>query len=222
MWSLATQKSIPLLYASSAATYGNGEYGYKDDPETLRKITPLNPYGKSKHEFDKWVFKQDKAPPYWAGFKFFNVYGPNEYHKGRMASVVFHAFNQIKETGKMNLFRSHRPEFKDGEQLRDFIYVKDVVNTLYWFMQKPRPNDLYNLGTGYARPFLALANALFSALKTDPVIEFIDIPVDIRNYYQYYTQADMKKLKGIGYRKAPHSLESGIKRYVSKYLLKNG
>ena len=219
MWHLAATKGIPLLYASSAATYGDGKYGYKDDLETLREIVPLNLYGKSKHEFDKWVLRQNQEPPYWAGFKFFNVYGPNEYHKGRMASVVFHAFHQISETGKMELFRSHNPNFNDGEQMRDFIYVKDVVNVLFWFIQKPRQSGIYNLGTGFARPFLALANATFAAMKKEPDIRFIDIPQDIRERYQYYTQADMGKLKKIGYRKPPHSLEKGIKEYVAHYLI---
>lgn len=219
IWHLASQYGIPLLYASSAATYGNGEFGYKDDIATINKIVPLNPYGKSKQEFDKWVMMQTKTPPCWAGFKFFNVYGPNEYHKGRMASVVFHAFHQISETGKMNLFRSHRPDFKDGEQTRDFVYVKDVTNVLHWFMQKPRPSGIYNLGTGYARPFTALAESTFKAMKQNPNINFIDIPEDIRERYQYYTQADMSKLKGIGYRKKGHSLESGIKDYVTHYLM---
>ncbi|MDL2311756.1 ADP-glyceromanno-heptose 6-epimerase [Bacteroidales bacterium OttesenSCG-928-B11] len=218
LWSFCTYRSIPLLYASSAATYGNGEFGYKDSLETTRKITPLNLYGKSKQEFDLWVSKQSSEPPYWAGFKFFNVYGPNEYHKGRMASVIFHAFNHIKEHGNMNLFRSHNPEFADGEQMRDFIYVKDVTNVLYWFLQKPRQSGIYNLGTGYARPFLALANATFAALKKEPNINFIDIPEDIRDKYQYYTEADMRKLRDAGYRKKARSLEDGTKNYVQKYL----
>ena len=221
VWHFAAMNGIPLLYASSAATYGDGRFGYKDDINTLKKIEPLNPYGRSKNEFDKWILKQPKEPPYWAGFKFFNVYGPNEYHKGRMASVVFHAFNKISETGKMELFRSHKPEYNDGEQIRDFIYVKDVTNVLLWFIQKPRQSGIYNLGTGFARPFLALTNATFKAMKIVPDISFIDIPVDIREQYQYYTQADMSKLKRTGYRKAPHSLEKGVKEYVMRYLMSN-
>lgn len=220
VWSFCTFRSIPLLYASSAATYGNGEFGYKDDLTTTRKIVPLNPYGKSKQEFDLWVSKQSSTPPYWAGFKFFNVYGPNEYHKGRMASVIFHAYNQIDKYGKMNLFRSHNSDFADGEQMRDFIYVKDVTNVLYWFLQKPKQSGIYNLGTGYARPFLALAKATFKAMEMNPEINFIDIPEDIRDKYQYYTQADMKKLRDVGYRKKSHSLEEGTWNYVRKYLMK--
>jgi len=221
MWSFATKHGIPLLYASSAATYGDGKFGYSDSEENIPKLVPLNAYGKSKNEFDKWVLKQKNQPPYWAGFKFFNVYGPNEYHKGRMASVIYHSYNQINATGKIKLFRSHNPAYLDGEQLRDFIYVKDVVNVLYWFLQKPRKSSIYNLGTGYARHFLSLANATFKALNIEPSIEFIDIPTDIRNQYQYYTQAEMKKLKSLGYRKSFHSLENGIDEYVTRYLNKN-
>ncbi len=221
MWSFATKHGIPLLYASSAATYGDGRFGYSDNEKNISKLVPLNAYGKSKNEFDKWVLKQKNQPPYWAGFKFFNVYGPNEYHKGRMSSVIYHSYNQIHETGKIKLFRSHNPAYLDGEQLRDFIYVKDVVNVLYWFLQKPRKSSIYNLGTGYARHFLSLANATFKALNIEPSIEFIDIPIDIRNQYQYYTQAEMKKLKSLGYRKSFHSLENGIDEYVTRYLKKN-
>jgi ADP-L-glycero-D-manno-heptose 6-epimerase len=221
MWSFATKHGIPLLYASSAATYGDGEFGYSDSEENIPKLVPLNAYGKSKNEFDKWVLKQKNQPPYWAGFKFFNVYGPNEYHKGRMASVIYHCYNQIHETGKIKLFRSHNQAYLDGEQLRDFIYVKDVVNVLYWFLRKPRKSSIYNLGTGYARHFLSLANATFKALNIEPSIEFIDIPLDIRNQYQYYTQAEMKKMKSLGYRKSFHSLENGIDEYVTRYLKKN-
>ena len=137
-----------------------------------------------------------------------------------MASVIFHAFHQIQETGQMKLFLSHKPEYKDGEQLRDFVYVKDVVSALYWFMNHPRQSGIYNLGTGFARPFIALVNATFKAMKIEPNIEFIDIPEDIRDKYQYYTQAEMHKMRAAGYRKPFHSLEDGVKNYVSKYLMK--
>lgn len=219
IWYIAAKYGIPLFYASSAATYGDGKFGYKDDMETMNKIVPLNPYGKSKHEFDKWVLKQTNKPPYWAGFKFFNVYGPGESHKGRMASVVYHAFNQINEKGSVDLFRSHRPDFEDGMQLRDFIYVKDIATVLYWFMQKPRNSDIYNLGTGFARSFWALATATFKAMKKEPEIHFIDIPVDIREQYQYYTQADMGKMRKIGYKKPFHSLEKSVKDYLTNFLI---
>lgn len=219
MWSFAAQHGIPLLYASSAATYGDGKFGYNDDVATIAKIQPLNPYGKSKNDFDRWVLKQTKKPPFWAGFKFFNVYGPNEYHKGRMASVIFHTFNQIRETGKMKLFRSHIPEVQDGEQLRDFVYVKDVVAVLAWFMEHLPASGIYNLGTGFARPFIALATNTFKAMGLEPNIEFIDIPEDIREKYQYYTQAEMAKMRGVGYKKAFTTLEKGTADYVKNYLI---
>lgn len=221
IWELAAKHQIPLIYASSAATYGNGEFGYSDDPILIPKLQPLNPYGKSKNEFDKWVLKQTNQPPFWTGFKFFNVFGPNEYHKGRMASVVFHSFNQIQENQQTKLFKSHRPDFKDGEQTRDFIYVKDVVNTIAWFMNHKPQSGIYNLGTGYARPFIALAQATFKALKLEPNIEFVDMPQDIREKYQYYTQADIRRLKRVGKAKAFRSLEISVRDYVQQYLAKN-
>jgi ADP-L-glycero-D-manno-heptose 6-epimerase len=221
IWTLAAKNGIPLIYASSAATYGDGKYGYADDHSIIHKLEPLNPYGKSKNEFDKWVLKQSTTPPFWAGFKFFNVFGPNEFHKGRMASVVFHSFYQINSTGKSKLFKSHHSDFKNGEQMRDFIYVKDVVNVLNWFMNYTPQNGIYNLGTGYARPFIALANATFKALKSTPNIEFIDIPIDIRDKYQYYTQAEMQKTRKVGLKKQFKPLELSIKDYIVQHLIKN-
>lgn len=212
---------IPLLYASSAATYGAGEYGYSDSHEIIPQLKPLNPYGESKNEFDKWVLQQKEFPPFWCGLKFFNVYGPNEAHKGRMASVVFHGYNQIKKEGKMKLFRSHREDFKDGMQLRDFIYVKDVVDVLLWFWQQQKHNGIYNLGTGKARSFIDLANSTFTALNMAPAIEWIDIPADIRAKYQYFTEADMHKLRSAGYTKPFTLLEEGVKDYVQNYLNKD-
>ena len=227
MWNYCTEKNIPLVYASSAATYGNGEFGYKDSHDILDKLQPLNPYGISKNEFDKWALKQSfsplqerVAPPFWAGLKFFNVYGPNEYHKARMASVIFHSFNQIKATGKVKLFKSHKPEFKDGEQLRDFIYVEDVAAVCYWLMKNHIDSGLYNLGTGKARTFDDLVKATFAGMAKEAVIEYIDMPEDIRDKYQYFTEADMNKLKNAGYIKAFYSLEDGVGEYVKKYLLK--
>jgi len=210
-----------LIYASSAATYGMGEYGYNDDHAIVNKLKPLNPYGESKNDFDKWVLKQTKTPPFWAGLKFFNVYGPNEYHKGRMASVIFHAFHQIKNTGKVKLFRSHNPEFNDGEQLRDFVYVKDVVDVILFLMKTKPASGLYNLGTGTARSFVDLATATFAALGLEPVIEFIDTPEDIRDKYQYFTEANMDKLIGVGYSKPFTSLEEGVGDYVKNYLVES-
>jgi len=221
MWELATACGVPLLYASSAATYGDGKLGYDDDTKLLSQLEPLNEYANSKHKFDKWAIEQMKTPPCWAGFKFFNVYGPNEYHKGRMASAVFHGFNEVAKTGKMTLFKSHNPNYKDGEQMRDFIYVKDVVNILLWFMQKPRKSDIYNLGTGFARPFLSLANAVFKALDKEVCINWENTPLKYRDKYQYYTQAEMKKLRIIGFKKHLRSIEPGIRDYIKRYLQNN-
>lgn len=221
MWSFASKHAIPLVYASSAATYGAGELGYKDEERLAYQLQPLNPYGKSKNEIDKWVLKQVNTPPLWYAFKFFNVYGPNEYHKGRMASVILHSYHQIMETGCVKLFRSHRPDFEDGMQLRDFVYVKDVVRTIYWFMNHRPTNGIYNLGTGLARPFYALATSTFEAMKLSPNIEFVDIPEDIRDKYQYFTQAEMRKIREAGYKRPFYSLESGVKSYVTRYLMKN-
>lgn len=219
VWYLCSFFQIPMLYASSAATYGNGEYGYDDhDLSLIEKLEPLNPYGDSKNTFDKWALAQDAKPPKWAGLKFFNVYGPNEYHKGRMASVVFHAFNQIKKGGSMKLFRSHRSDFVDGFQLRDFIYVKDVVDVCIYFYKNKVDSSIYNLGTGTARSFLELATATFNAMQKPPQIEWIDIPIDIRNKYQYYTEATMTKLIATGYTQSFQSLEQGIHDYVVHYL----
>lgn len=219
VWNLCVKYQIPLVYASSAATYGLGEYGYKDDHSIIEKLKPLNPYGDSKNDFDKWVLKQDKFPPFWAGLKFFNVYGPNEYHKGRMASVIFHAFNQIGETGKMKLFRSHNPDYKDGEQLRDFVYVKDVVDVCIFLMEKKPASAIYNLGSGKARTFLDLVKNTFKAMGKEEHIEFIDTPADIRDKYQYFTEADMHKLIDQGYTQPFHTLEEGVADYVKNYLI---
>lgn len=263
MWNFCTKHQIPLVYASSAATYGLGEFGYEDSHEVVSKLKPLNPYGDSKNEFDKWVLERcfDSAqqpvgkkidsnletlgfnnpnpqkennkrslsssavrinsaegPPFWAGLKFFNVYGPNEYHKSRMASVIFHAYNQIAENGSMKLFRSHRPDYTDGGQLRDFVYVKDVVNVCLFMMNHKPESGLYNLGTGKARTFKDLALATFSALSKEPQINFIDTPADIRDKYQYFTEADMSKLIRNGYTTPFHTLEEGVKDYVQNYL----
>lgn len=219
IWDYCVQQKIPLIYASSAATYGAGELGYKDDHDLTEKLQPLNPYGVSKNEFDKWALRQTAQPPFWAGLKFFNVYGPNEYHKGRMASVIFHAFNQVRSAGKVKLFRSHRPDFKDGQQLRDFIYVKDVAKVCHWLMGHSVPSGLYNLGTGKARSFEDLAKATFAGMGKEPVIEYIDMPEDIRDKYQYFTEADMGKLRQAGYTGAFTTLEEGVKDYVVNYLL---
>jgi len=220
LWELGVKFQIPLIYASSAATYGMGEFGFHDNHEVIEKLKPLNPYGVSKNEFDKWVLQQSTTPPFWAGFKFFNVFGPNEYHKGRMASVIFHTFNQIIESGEMKLFHSHNPDFKDGEQLRDFIYVKDLCEILLFMMKHKKDNGIYNLGTGKARSFNDLASATFKALDKIPKISFIDTPEDIREKYQYFTEANMQKLRSIGYANSFTTLEGGVEDYVKTYLIK--
>ena len=229
VWTYCTENKVPLIYASSAATYGSGELGYRDDHEIIEKLQPLNPYGISKNEFDKWAVQQIKEgksyPPFWAGLKFFNVYGPNEYHKGRMASVIWHAYNQIKKEGVVKLFRSHKEGYKDGEQLRDFVYVKDVVNVMGWMMLSMVHgpwtmdlNGLYNLGTGQARTFNDLVKATFAGLDKPSNIVFIDMPEDIRSTYQYFTEAAMQKLRNAGYTDAFYTLESGVDDYVRNYL----
>jgi ADP-L-glycero-D-manno-heptose 6-epimerase len=228
LWNYAAEKQIPFIYASSAATYGGGENGYDDSHAILDKLVPLNPYGVSKNEFDKWAITQTAIPVFWAGLKFFNVYGPNEYHKGRMASVIFHSFNQIKVTGHVKLFKSHNKEYRDGEQLRDFVYVKDVVNVIYWMVNKMIESDwdksfngLYNLGTGAARSFYDLAANTFIAQGLEPKIEFIDMPLDIRDKYQYFTEAKIDKLISAGYTKPFSNLEEGVKDYLANYLVCN-
>ena len=221
IWDYCMMKQIPLVYASSAATYGSGELGYKDDHELPFRLEPLNAYGISKNEFDKWAIQQHSHPPFWAGLKFFNVYGPNEYHKGRMASVIWHAYQQIKNNGTVKLFKSHRPDFKDGQQLRDFIYVKDILNVCFWLMEnfdKIPGNGLYNLGTGRARTFEDLVRATFSGAGEPVRILYIDMPEDIRDKYQYFTEARMEKLVKAGYAEPFYSLEAGVTDYVKNYL----
>jgi ADP-L-glycero-D-manno-heptose 6-epimerase len=234
-----TKYSIPIIYASSAATYGNGELGYSDT--TLPKLlTPLNPYGKSKNDFDQWLldlsesrdelakktffdFKLDEFP-FWAGFKFFNVYGPNEYQKDRMASTIFHFTNQIQANGTVNLFKSHNPKYADGGQMRDFVYVKDVVNVLFWFYKNHKKDPsvksgIYNLGTGQARTFNDLVQNVFKNVGKPLIINYVPTPEDIRDKYQYFTEADMSSVKLAGYDLPFTSLEDGIKDYVLNYLL---
>ncbi|NJB85708.1 ADP-L-glycero-D-manno-heptose 6-epimerase [Lewinella marina] len=219
VWVRCAAQGIPLVYASSAATYGSGEQGFSDTtpPDELH---PLNEYGRSKNDFDVWAREQTQAPPHWYGLKFFNVYGPNEYHKGRMASVVWHTYRQVKATGRMRLFRSHREDIADGEQQRDFIYVLDLCRVSHWLMTElPQPDGLYNLGTGRARTFLDLARATFQAMDREPDIDFIDTPADLRPNYQYFTEADMGKLRQAGYREPFTSLEEGVSEYVRRFLI---
>ena len=219
LWNICADNSIPFVYASSAATYGMGEFGFEDNHDIIDDLVPLNPYGESKNDFDKWALKQKSHPPFWAGFKFFNVYGPNEFHKSRMASVIFHAVNQISVTNGMKLFKSHNPKYKDGEQLRDFVYVKDVVEVLTFMMESKKKSGIYNLGSGKARTFKALVEATFSAMNIKSNISYTATPIDIRDKYQYFTEADMQKLKTVGYKKSFTNLEDGVKDYVQNYLI---
>jgi len=225
VWQYCAEHQVPLIYASSAATYGDGNLGYDDNHDIVEQLQPLNPYGVSKNEFDKWALTQTATPPSWAGLKFFNVYGPNEGHKARMASVIWHSFNQIHKDGVVKLFKSHKAGFEDGKQLRDFVYVKDVVKVIDWMRNEMQignwsssNNGLYNLGTGKARTFEDLVKATFAGLDMQPNIEFIDMPLDIRDKYQYFTEANMSKLQSIGYNHSFYSLEEGVDDYVRHYL----
>ena len=222
IWKVCSRRGIPLIYASSAATYGDGSKGFSDDHQLLPDLKPLNPYGESKHHFDVWALEQEEKPPFWIGCKFFNVYGPNEYHKARMASVIFHTDHQITNSGGMKLFRSHKPGIADGHQSRDFIYVMDVLDIILYFMRNTdKPSGIYNFGTGQARTFLDLAKNTFAAMGIKENISYIDTPEDIRDTYQYFTQAEMQKLRSAGYDKDFTSLEDGVNEYVTRYLTKS-
>lgn len=219
IWEVCSRYSIPLIYASSAATYGDGSFGFSDAHAGIERFKPLNAYARSKHQFDLWALQQKKTPPHWYGLKFFNVYGPNEYHKGRMASVIFHAFHQIREKGKLRLFKSHHPEYPDGGQLRDFIYVKDILGMAWTVYEKKPTSGIYNTGTGKARTFADLGNACFAALQLPVQIEYFDIPDDLKAKYQYFTEADMAKWKAAGLALPATPLEAGIEDYIRQYLL---
>ncbi|CAN5912546.1 ADP-glyceromanno-heptose 6-epimerase [soil metagenome] len=219
VWQACCEYQIPLVYASSAATYGAGKLGYDDDEATLPLLNPLNAYAESKQQFDVWALEQTAKPFFWAGLKFFNVYGPNEYHKEKMASVVLHAYQQISGKSRLALFKSHHPDFEDGKQMRDFIYVKDVVEVLYFLMHHRKDSGIYNLGTGEARTFLDLTFQTFDAMGAEVNIDFIDTPLEIRDNYQYFTQAKMDKLRSIGYTQPFYSLEEGVREYVQEYLI---
>jgi len=219
IWKICTERNIPMVYASSAATYGGGENGYDDNEADIPSLKPLNPYGQSKQDFDVWVLQQNQQPPHWYGLKFFNVYGPNEYHKGRMASVIFHSFHQIQTNGFVKLFKSHRDDYKDGEQLRDFVYVKDLIDVLLFLKNNKPANGIYNLGSGTARTFKDLVSAIFTTIQKPQDIRFVDTPIDIRDKYQYFTEANMNKLKMVGYTKPFTSVEDGVKDYVQHYLV---
>ncbi len=219
LWKYANKENINYIYASSAATYGDGDLGYSDKQEKLEDLLPLNKYGYSKHIFDLWVLKQKITPAQYVGLKFFNVYGPNEYHKNRMASMVYHSYNQAQETGQVKLFKSYKDGYKDGYQLRDFVYIKDVVKVINFFIENRNKSGIYNLGTGKARSFYDLADNTMKSMEKKSNIKFVDMPEDLRGRYQYYTQAKMDKLKKIGYNEKFYSLEEGIYDYVTQYLM---
>lgn len=219
LWRFCSTAGVPLIYASSAATYGDGALGYDDDEALIPRLRPLNAYGDSKQQFDVWALAQERAgvhPPHWAGLKFFNVYGYGERHKGAMASVVLHAFDQISATGRMRLFRSHRPDVADGHQARDFICVDDVVAVLRDLAVRPTERGIFNLGSGRARTFLDLTRAVFDALGRPERIEYIDTPEDVRRHYQYFTEARMARLQAAGYAEMLTPFEEGVRRYVHR------
>ena len=220
LWKFCTENQISFIYASSAATYGDGKEGF-DDKEDIKRLRPLNGYGYSKQLFDLWAEKQTIAPKQHVGFKFFNVYGPNEYFKGSMASVIFHSFNKINETGEMGLFKSYKEGYEDGGQLRDFVYVKDICKVVKFMIEHEEVSGLFNLGTGQARSFYDLAASTFKAMGLEPNIKYIEMPESLRAKYQYYTQANMEKLRSVGYADDFYSLEDGAKDYVQNYLMKN-
>ena len=221
LWNICSSSNIPFVYASSAATYGIGDYGFNDEHKLVPNLTPLNAYAFSKHNFDTWVISQKNQPPFWLGFKFFNVYGPNEYHKKRMASVILHSFKQIQETKKMKLFKSHNLSYKHGEQARDFIYVKDIIKVLTFSMNLSFNNGIYNLGSGVANTFNYLSKTIFKALGIDPDILFVETPKDLRDKYQYFTKANMYKLRSEGYNEEFTPLEEGVREYIQEYLIPN-
>jgi ADP-L-glycero-D-manno-heptose 6-epimerase len=221
LWRYASREGVPLVYASSAATYGDGSQGYEDDEARMPALRPLNPYGESKQQFDVWALGEEargQHPPAWSGFKFFNVYGFGERHKGRMSSVVLQGFDQIRSSGSVRLFRSHRPEIADGHQKRDFVFVGDVVDVLHFALERPLRRGIYNLGTGRGRTFVDLVHATFAALAAPPRIEFVDMPADLRERYQYFTEARMEKLRAAGYGRPFTSLEAGVRETVEQLL----
>lgn len=221
IFNFCTAQRVPLIYASSAATYGAKEEDFADGLDAIHDLRPINPYGYSKQLFDLWVSRQKQTPPFWAGIKFFNVYGPQEYHKEGQASVVFHAFPQVRDNSSLRLFKSYRPDIAHGDQRRDFVYIKDVVEVMF-HMYSNRQNavsGLYNLGTGEARTFADLGRAVFSALDKTAKFEWVEMPDSIRNQYQYYTEADLTRLRrDIGYTKPFVTLEAGVRDYVQNYL----
>jgi len=226
LWSVCAERGIPFIYASSAATYGDGSLGFEDDatPAALAALRPLNLYGWSKLAFDRRVAdmldRGTPAPPQWAGLRFFNVYGPNEYHKGRMASVVFHKFHEVAGGSAARLFRSDRAGVADGEQKRDFVHVDDCVKVILWLLDNPEASGLFNVGSGEARSFLDLVRAMFAAMDEKPRVEFVDMPADLRGKYQYFTEAPLTRLREVGYDAPMTRLDDGVGRYVRDFLMR--
>jgi len=218
IWNICVEYGIPLIYASSAATYGAGEFGFDDDEQLIFKLKPLNKYALTKNEFDKWAVSNQNKPYFWVGLKFFNVFGPNEYHKKRMASVLFHSYNQIINKGCVYLFKSYDPKYPHGEQKRDFIYVKDVCKVIYFFMLNRKKSGIYNVGTGQATSFNKIINYLFEALNKEANIEYIDMPEDIKDNYQYFTQANINKLINAGFNEEFYNIKEAVFDYVINYL----
>ena len=220
LFELATQKDLPIYYASSAATYGAGEQGYNDDHTCVDSLRPLNPYGYSKQVFDQWVLSRNKTPSTWMGFKFFNVFGPNEYHKGGQRSVVHQAFEQIRDHGEVKLFKSYHADYSDGGQLRDFVYVVDCVKAMLELRDRNAESGIYNLGTGKARSFADLATAAFKAMNKPVNIKYIDMPEELKNQYQYFTEANTEKLTSQLSDFKFQDLESSIADYIKEFLLR--
>ena len=218
LWKYCTKNEIPFIYASSAATYGMGEKGFSDAINKINELRPLNAYGYSKQVFDQWLMKQKERPPQYVGLKFFNVYGPNEYCKGKMASMVYHGYRQLKETGKIRLFRSENENYADGEQKRDFVYVKDVCNVILYFIKDSEYSGIFNVGTGRAQTFFDLASAVFHSLGKETSIEFFSMPIELKEKYQYHTQADITSLHNIGYTSPFFNIEQGVEDYVQNFI----
>ncbi|HMQ05704.1 MAG TPA: ADP-glyceromanno-heptose 6-epimerase [Saprospiraceae bacterium] len=222
VWQKCCEYDIGLIYASSAATYGDGQTGFSDNHALLPRLVPLNPYGWSKHHFDMWALSQKIKPPRWYGLKLYNIYGPNEYHKGKMASIVYQAYQQITATGSMKLFKSYHPQYADGRQLRDFLYVKDVLKIIVWLIfEMVAESGIYNVGKGNSDTFQDLVETVFEALQVPVRIQYIDIPDTIKDQYQYNTSADIRKLIRQGFELPFYSLREGIFDYINKYLQTN-
>lgn len=221
LWDLSIEYQLPVVYASSAATYGDGNLGFIDNEDKMGELRPLNLYAQSKHDFDLFALESKKKPFFWRGYKFFNVYGPNEFHKGKMSSMILQGYNQIINSGEIKLFKSYNPDYAHGEQSRDFIYIKDVIDILFWTMINRTKNGIINVGSGISNSFNQLANGIFYELNQSPMINYIDMPLGLERKYQYETKANVDKLLNFGYKKSFTTLREGIKDYVRNYLTLN-